>query len=171
MESPKGPDPRCTIEEPVRLTALSVPFAAGRSIALPGHPIISCRLATAVTEWTGRIAAPVIATGFGAELKAMRTGPGFACRPRNREPGAKLSAHGQGLALDIAGFDLADGRMVAVGPTPPSPAGAAALASIRTAACGWFLTVLGPGSDPSHADHLHLDLQIHGRSESYRMCQ
>jgi hypothetical protein len=45
------------------------------------------------------------------------------------------------------------------------------MAAFRTAACGWFTTVLGPGSDAAHADHLHLDIQPHGSSNRYRICQ
>ena len=47
-------------------------------------------------------------------VKAIRTGPGHECRGRNRQVGAKLSAHAQGLALDVAGFDFADGRSLQV---------------------------------------------------------
>ncbi|MFL4994931.1 MAG: extensin family protein [Microvirga sp.] len=45
------------------------------------------------------------------------------------------------------------------------------LAAVRMAACGWFTTILGPGSDPAHADHLHVDIQQHGSSDRYRICQ
>jgi hypothetical protein len=30
--------------------------------------------------------------------------------------------------------------------------------SVRTAACGWFTTVLGPGADAAHTDHFTLTL-------------
>jgi hypothetical protein len=42
---------------------------------------------------------------------------------------------------------------------------------MRTAACGWFTTVLGPGSDAFHANHMHLDIEKHGPSGSYRICE
>jgi hypothetical protein len=42
---------------------------------------------------------------------------------------------------------------------------------VRQAACGWFTTVLGPGSDEAHHDHLHVDIQQHGSSDRYRICQ
>ena len=29
----------------------------------------------------------------------------------------------------------------------------------------------GPGADASHGDHLHVDLQMHGSSDRYRICQ
>jgi hypothetical protein len=43
---------------------------------------------------------------------------------------------------------------------------------IRKPACGWFTTVLGPGSpDNLHESHLHVDMQQHGSGESYTLCQ
>ena len=63
---------------------------------------------------------------------------------------------------------LADGRSVPAA-TPKEEPGSA-LNSMRTAACGWFMTVLGPGSDPVHEDHLHVDVEPHGASGRYRIC-
>ncbi|HEX5846278.1 MAG TPA: extensin family protein, partial [Rhodoplanes sp.] len=40
---------------------------------------------------------------------------------------------------------------------------------VATSACARFSTVLGPGSDSSHQDHIHLDL-IERRS-GFRICQ
>jgi hypothetical protein len=82
----------------------------------------------------------------------------------------KRSAHAQGLAIDIAGFELAGGSVLRIKQeigAVPDPA----LAALRTAGCGWFTTILGPGSDEAHHDHLHVDIQQHGSSERYRICQ
>ena len=53
----------------------------------------------------------------------------------------------------------------------PPPA-AAFQASIRCEACVFFTTVIGPGTNDTHATHLHLDL---GRSKDnpnpYRICE
>ena len=81
-----------------------------------------------------------------------------------------MSAHALGLAVDVTGFQFADGTELPIKPPasgPPDPA----LAAIRRAACGWFTTVLGPGSDAFHTDHMHLDIQRHGASDRYRICQ
>lgn len=169
-EPAPAPDPGCAIEEPVRLTGLADPTEPGRTLALPDRPVVACRFALAFFGWAGGVAGPVLKAGRSAGLKAIRTGPGFECRGRNRQAGAKLSAHGTGLALDIAGFEFADGTSFAIGGRH-EPATEAAMATIRTAACGWFTTVLGPGSDPFHADHLHLDVMLHGSSDRYRICQ
>ena len=106
----------------------------------------------------------------GTGLKAVRTGPGFECRNRNRAAAGKLSAHAEGLAIDIAGFEFANGSTLRIKPeagVAPDPA----LAALRTAGCGWFTTILGPGSDEAHHDHLHVDIQQHGSSGRYRICQ
>lgn len=167
---PAAPQPGCAIEEPVRLVSLAL--GAGSRIGLPDRPLVACRYARPFAEWAVRIAAPILRAAHGSPLAAIRTGPGYECRGRNRQPDAKLSAHAQGLALDVAGFEFADRPSLPVKPSETAPAtDEAALAAIRRAACGWFTTILGPGSDPFHADHLHLDIQIHGASDRYRICQ
>ena len=39
----------------------------------------------------------------------------------------------------------------------------------RASACARFTTVLGPGSDGYHENHIHLDLAV--RNSGYRFCQ
>lgn len=167
---PKPEDGSCQIETPVRLTAVNPPHGKG-AIALPDGPVVSCRFAGPLADWVGAVAAPVLASARGKPLKAVRTGPGFECRNRNRQAGGKPSAHGTGIAIDISGFEFAEGAALAIKPDGHSAPDGQALAAIRQAACGWFTTVLGPGSDPYHADHLHLDVLLHGSSDRYRICQ
>ncbi len=163
VAQPRSGSGACLIENPVRLSRLS---EAGRAVALPDGPIVACRFALSFAAWAGRSAAPVLSARRGAALAAIQTGPGWECRGRNRQPGAKMSAHANGLALDVAGFTFADGSRLAV-----SGANDPGVQAVRTSACEWFTTVLGPGSDVFHSDHLHLDLQPHGRGGRYRMCQ
>ncbi len=167
---PKPDDQSCQIEVPVRLTALSLP-GGKNSVAMPDAPVVACRFARPFADWLSDIAVPVLGTARGTPLKAVRTGPGFECRSRNRQEGAKPSAHGIGLAIDIAAFEFATGPALTVKPDGHSAMDGAALGGVRQAACGWFTTVLGPGSDPYHGDHLHLDIQQHGSSDRYRICQ
>jgi hypothetical protein len=91
---------------------------------------------------------------------------------RPNEAAGTLSEHAKGNALDIAALALSDGRRVAVRPADrPAPDVTAFLVAVRTTACDYFLTVLGPGSDGAHAAHLHLDLGLHGRTANYRICE
>jgi len=139
-------------------------------VRLGAQPVLACRFASPFGHWLGDLVAPMVAGSLNTELKGVQTGPGFACRNRNRAETGKLSAHAEGLAIDIAGFELANGSTLRVKPegeAAPDPP----LAAIRKAACGWFTTLLGPGSDAAHADHLHVDGQQHGSSDRYRICQ
>jgi hypothetical protein len=112
---------------------------------------------------------PLAKGAVGSPLLSMAVG-GYECRPRNRAPGGKISAHGKGLALDVTSFRFADGTTALVS-APASPQASAFLAGARRAACGYFFTVLGPGADAAHADHLHLDVEPHGATGTGRICQ
>ncbi|MET0528445.1 MAG: extensin family protein [Microvirga sp.] len=169
-EPPQVSNELCRIETPVRLKAVPVPARTETAVRLTDQPILACRFAGPLGRWIGDLVAPLVAGIKGAELKAVRTGPGFECRNRNGAAVGKLSAHAQGLAIDIAGFELVNGSTLRIKPeagAAPDPA----LAALRTAGCGWFTTILGPGSDEAHHDHLHVDIQQHGSSDRYRICQ
>ena len=161
----------CVVEQPVRLRSV----ASGRhTLEFVETPILACGFATVLTRWLAEIAIPTALYHLGQPAAKVLVGPGYACRPRNQQPGAELSVHAFGIALDIRGFELADGEQVLI--EPPDGADRAAperafLAGLRTSACGYFTTVLGPGSDPHHEDHLHVDLASHGSSDHYRICE
>jgi hypothetical protein len=158
----------CQVREPVAL--VSVPDAGGRSIRFDGTPIIDCSLAKPLAVWTREIAAPVLTQSLGSQVSRLRDVGGYECRNRNGDGSGKVSAHAEGLAIDLGAFEMSDGTIVSVVPGR-LPRADAAIAALRQAACGWFLTVLGPGTDPAHATHLHLDVQQHGSSDRYRICQ
>jgi hypothetical protein len=169
-EHPPATNDLCRIETPVRLKAVPVRSRPGTTLRLGDQPILACRFADSFGHWLGDLVAPVVAGSLNTEVRSVRTGPGFECRNRNRAAAGKLSAHAEGLAIDIAGFELASGSTLRIKPEPdisPEPA----LDALRKAACGWFTTILGPGSDAAHADHLHVDVQQHGSSDRYRICQ
>jgi hypothetical protein len=163
-------NPACVIDTPVKLVAVPAASRAGASIRLPEEPTLACRFAERLGHFLGDLAAPLIAGRLSFELKGVRTGPGYECRNRNRAANGHLSAHALGLAVDVAAFELANGKALPIKPDGDAR-GEAAVAAVRTAACGWFTTVLGPGSDPAHTDHMHLDIQTHGSSDRYRICQ
>lgn len=169
-EAPADAKEACTIETPVRLGSAPVRSRPGQVVRFPDKPLIDCRFAEAFGRWAGDLAAPLIAGALRTELTAIETGPGFECRNRNRAAKGKLSAHATGLAVDVASFQLANGAAIRVGQSG-SGAMNAALASLRKAACGWFTTILGPGSDGAHEQHLHLDIIPHGSSDRYRICR
>lgn len=169
---PSPANPACHIDQPVKLLSMVDGSDGGRSVSFPAAPVIACKLVRPLGAWLSGVALPVLRVAHGAPVRAVETGPGSECRSRDRIPGERLSAHAIGLALDIAGFSFTDGKALAIKPDEAAPpSDRAALAAVRTAACGWFTTILGPGSDPYHTDHLHLDIQQHGTTDRYRICQ
>jgi hypothetical protein len=77
----------------------------------------------------------------------------------NGDSRAHISEHAFGNALDIAGFTLADGRHVTVKDGWRGlPEEQGFLRDIEAAACQQFSTVLAPGSNVYHYDHIHVDL-------------
>ena len=92
----------------------------------------------------------------------------YSCRPRNNQRGARLSEHGLGNAIDIGAFTLQSGRKVNVehgwfGSSSES----SFLRNVRAYACNDFMTVLGPGSDYEHRNHIHLDLEVRRNGNHY----
>jgi len=103
---------------------------------------------------------------MGAPLSAIENFDSYDCRGRNRVAGAILSEHGLANALDIRSIRLKDGRVVR-----PADSGAPRefRAAMKAAVCTRFTTVLGPGSDGYHEDHIHMDRAE--RRGGYRLCQ
>ena len=78
----------------------------------------------------------------------------------------KLSEHGRANALDVRALKLANGQSISLTDrTVPREVRESVLHSV----CARFSTVLGPGSDWYHEDHIHLDLME--RRNNYRICQ
>jgi hypothetical protein len=170
VSAPPAPEAECVIDKPVRLRSLRLSAEPVRHVAFPDGPVVACRFAERFGRWVGDLAVVLVKGQLGTDLKAVHTGAGFECRKRNRAATGKLSAHALGLAVDVSGFELASGDRLLVTEGQDGPK-VALLSVLRTASCGWFTTILGPGTDATHADHWHLDIQQHGSSENYRICQ
>jgi len=160
----------CAIEAPVRLKSVTARARTVTEVHLPEEPVVSCQFAERLTAWLSNLVAPLIAGRMYTDLRAVRTGPGYECRNRNGAASGKLSAHAVGKAIDISGFELSSGKVIPIKPDGDETM-RNVVDTVRTAACGWFTTVLGPGADAAHADHMHVDMTLHGTSDRYRICQ
>lgn len=95
---------------------------------------------------------------FGSGLRTVQSYGSHACRPMTGNR-SRLSLHASGRALDIAAFELANGRRIVVledwhGRGAPT----AFLHAVAKAACERFSVVLTPKTDQAHQDHLHIDI-------------
>ena len=146
----------CGMTHPFRLTAI-----AGGTVQLKQKMTLACPMISRLDGWIAEVVQPAAELYFGQAVTQIRSGS-FSCRPRNNPPGAKLSAHGYGNAVDVMSFHFADGRDLTVknGWRASEPE-QDFLREVFLGACRRFTTVLGPGSDVFHYDHLHLDLARH----------
>jgi hypothetical protein len=126
---------------------------------------LRCPMAEQIANWLREDVAPALAES-GPPLRVLDNFDSYECRGRNRVRAAAISEHGRADALDVRGFRIADGREVNltdVGVTKDLRQ------KIRSSACARFSTVLGPGSDGYHEEHVHLDLAE--RHNGYKLCQ
>jgi len=134
-------------------------------VAIEPPATLRCETAEAIASFVRQDLAPA-AAAMGSALSAVENFDSYDCRSRNRVAGAKLSEHGLANALDIRSVRLKDGRVVR-----PADSGAPSefRVAMKAAACDRFTTVLGPGSDGYHEDHIHVDRAE--RRSGYRICQ
>ena len=127
--------------------------------------ILRCTMASAIADWIRTDIAP-LAAGLGSAISELDNFDSFECRGRNRVVGARLSEHGRANALDVRAFKLANGQSISLTDRTVSRE---LRESVLHSVCARFSTVLGPGSDWYHEDHIHLDLME--RRNNYRICQ
>lgn len=100
----------------------------------------------------------------------MNHGSTYVCRRRNNKPTGKLSHHAWGNAIDIMSFEFDTGAPIRIKPRKRTGTSAEAFQrAVRYGACMTFTTVIGPGTDAAHANHLHLD--VAKRRGDWRLCQ
>ena len=153
----------CGGEDLVRLEAVVLPDK--RRVSVKPAAILRCAMASAIADWIRTDMAP-LAARLGSSISDLDNFDSFECRGRNRVAGARLSEHGRANALDIRAIKLANGRSISLTDrTVPRETRESVLHSM----CARFPTVLGPGSDWYHEDHIHLDLME--RRNNYKICQ
>ena len=131
-----------------------------RGIEFNNTATVNCGMIKPVNDWLENAVQPAAKDAFGEKVVAVNVAASYACRARNNRRGAKMSEHGFGNALDISSFTLASGRVVSVkSGWNGSRDERSFLRQARADACNSFHTVLGPGSDSHHSDHLHMDMQ------------
>jgi len=143
----------CGIANAVRLHEVN-------GVRLSTGAVVDCPTARAFGNWVERGMMPAVGNQGGG-VQSIRVAASYACRTRNHQPGARISEHGRGKAIDVSGYSLRDGTEVTVLRDWGAGRNGRALRQMHRAACGTFGTVLGPESDRSHQDHFHFDTARH----------
>ncbi|MGU3542682.1 extensin family protein [Methylobacterium sp. A52T] len=153
---------QCTAPLPLKVTK----FADG--VALPQGATLTCRTAEALARWVTEVQIEADRT-LKHPLSALELGGSYVCRGQNHDVDAKLSEHAFANAADIMGFAFAGRASIPVKAMPDGSEEAQFIGAVRAKACGFFRTVLGPGSNAAHANHFHLDERE--RNGGHRLCQ
>jgi hypothetical protein len=124
----------------------------------PPRPPLACPLAVALTLWEREVVAPAAQQRLGARVVAIEHYGSYSCRRMYGRPTGDWSEHARARAIDIAGFELSNGRRITVA-RDWQGAGEASLFlhEVRDGACRLFATTLSPDYNEAHRDHLHLD--------------
>ena len=147
------------------------PMASAATTASVSPPAtLACPIVSALDRWIGEAVQPAAQKWFGQPVTGIKQISAYSCRGMNGNPNAHISEHAFGNALDIASFVLADGRVVTVEKGwRGAPEEQAFLHDVQAAACELFTTVLAPGSNVYHYNHIHVDLMR--RASGRRICQ
>ena len=152
---------------------MSVPLggavAAVGPVEIKPAATLACPIVSALDRWILDAVQPAAQRWFRQPVTEIRQISAYSCRGMNGQAGAKISEHAFGNALDIASFVLADGRRITVkNGWRGSPEEQGFLRDVQGAACDQFNTVLAPGSNRFHYDHIHVDLMR--RASGNKIC-
>lgn len=153
----------CGAARPVRLLRLP------GGLAVSTAAVVTCPMAEALAQWSKEVIETESRRAFQTAPLAVQIGTSYQCRGQNRQAFAKLSEHAYANAVDVMGFTFPKRAPIPVTFHPEGSPEGAFFQAVRAGACRHFTTVLGPGSDAYHADHLHIDLR--GRRGTARLCQ
>ncbi|NTZ90553.1 extensin family protein [Agrobacterium tumefaciens] len=165
LEPIRDEEQGCGIEAPIEL-----------SVVLPGIKLepsgtMRCETALALSRWTKEMMLPAAAIALPErKVTSIANASTYICRNRNSAETGKISEHAKGNAVDIStiAFDKGDPLVMKPRGEDGTPEGAFQR-TITAAACLFFRTVLSPGSDATHQDHLHLD--VLERKGGYLYCR
>jgi len=153
----------CGLTHPFKVAAL-----AGGTVSVESPVTIDCSMVPALEDWLAQVVQPAAQAAFGEPVVGLTVFGAYSCRGIDNIPGAQLSEHAFGNAIDISGFRLADGRAIVIVQDWKKAGGpeSAFLHAVHAGACEHFTTVLGPGADVFHYNHFHLDLAMHGQTDT-----
>ena len=158
----------CGLEQPLRVSGL-----LGGRVGVSPPATIGCPLTVALDRWVKAEVQPAAYRYFGRPVVEIRQIASYGCRGRNGARFGAISEHAFGNALDIAGFRLAGGQEISVyeGWRHGTPREQTFLQAVFAGACAEFHTVLGPGSDRYHYNHIHVDLLVSNTRNGRHLCQ
>jgi len=132
--------------------------AIGPAILTPSATL-ACPIVSALDRWVSDGVQPAAMRWFGSPVVEIKQIAAYSCRAMVGSGSSHISEHAFGNAIDIAAFTLADGRRISVQEGwHGTPEQQGFLRDVHLAACENFSTVLAPGYNAAHYNHIHVDL-------------
>jgi hypothetical protein len=131
---------------------------------------LACPIVSALDRWVSDGVQPAAMRWFGEPVTEIKQISAYSCRGMVGAGGSGISEHAFGNALDIAAFTFSDGRRITVqNGWYGTPEEQGFLRDVHLAACNHFSTVLAPGYNAAHYNHIHVDLMR--RASGDRPCR
>ena len=158
----------CGLQRPLRVSGL-----VDGAVALSPPALIGCPITAGLDRWIKASLQPAAIRYFGSRVVGITQIASYSCRGRNGNSFGNISEHAFGNALDMAAFQLANGQQIVVvkGWWRGTPRERAFLQAVFAGACNEFYTVLGPGSDRFHYNHIHVDFLQSNASGGRHYCR
>ena len=158
-------------EEPVPLGLPRAPMVTATGpVEVKPPATLACPIVSALDKWIAASVQPTALRWFRQPVVEIKQISAYSCRGMNGDPNAHISEHAFGNALDIAEFQLADGHKISVQyGWRGTPEEQGFLHDVQLAACEEFTTVLAPGANVYHYNHIHVDLMR--RASGRRICE
>jgi hypothetical protein len=136
------------------------PAATAGPVQLQPAATLACPIVSALDKWIAGVVQPAALRWFRQPVVEIKQIGSYSCRAMvNGNPNAPISEHAFGNAIDIAEFDLADGHRISVQyGWHGTPEEQGFLHDVQGGACRDFTTVLAPGANIYHYNHIHVDL-------------
>ncbi len=151
----------CRISSPVSVSALP------NGVEVAPASLMECSYAEDLARWVAEVVVPRAREHLQSVPTKLLIGTAYQCR--DQRAGSKLSEHAFGNSVDVMGFEFDRHPPLTIGFQTEGSPEATFQSAIQKEACTIFTTVLGPGADDDHGDHLHLDARA--RKGDYRICQ
>lgn len=119
----------------------------------------ACPTALRLAMWEEHGVQPAAEFYLNSKVTRIRHAGSYSCRKiRTSSGGAnRWSTHAKAMAIDITGFDLADGSKIRlIDDWDGTQDEQTFLRAVRDSACVWFRLTLSPDYNALHADHFHL---------------
>ena len=146
----------CHIRDAIRMTSGGPPL-------YPNSPIMACPVAAGLILWQRHGLREAARDMMGSSVTRIDHIGTYNCRRQYGRKTGWMSEHASANAIDITGFQFADGRKITVLEGWKVNGGQSTqvanfLAKAQAQACDVFKVVLGPEANAAHENHFHFDM-------------